>query len=247
MKISFVAAVLSIAAGCLSLPSQANIVITGTRVIYKADDREVTVKLNNVGADPSLVQVWVDKGNDKSTPSTADGPFLVMPPIFRVDPAKGQSLRITYTGANLPADKESVFWLNVLDVPPVPKATTEQNNYLQLAIRSRIKLFYRPMNLAGTPETAAEHLTWRLAPRNSGEGYVLRASNDSAYHVSFNRAILKNDKDAFETDGGMVEPGGQAEFVLKDMKALPGGALSVDFETINDYGGTLMQHQSLQR
>jgi len=193
------------------------------------------------------VQVWADKGDEKSTPRSADAPFLVMPPIFRVDPNKGQSLRITYTGADLPKDKESVFWLNVLDVPPVPMATGEQNNYLQLAIRSRIKLFYRPLNLKGTPELAAEHMSWRLLPRTGGEGYVLRASNGSAHFVSFNRAILKGDKDAFETDGGMVEPGGVADFVVKELKAVPAGALTVDFETINDYGGTVMQHQSLQR
>lgn len=246
MKISFVAAVLAIAAGCISLPSQANIVITGTRVIYKADEREITVKLNNVGNEPALVQVWADKGNEKSTPRTADAPFLVMPPIFRVDPNKGQSLRITYTGSDLPKDKESVFWLNVLDVPPVPTAKDEQSNYLQLAIRSRIKLFYRPVNLPGNPDLAAEHLSWQLTARSQGGGYVLRARNDSPYFISFNRAILKNGKEAYETDGGMVGPGSTGEFVVKDLKAVPVGPLTLDFETINDFGGTVMQHQDLQ-
>ncbi|WP_239688872.1 fimbria/pilus periplasmic chaperone, partial [Aquitalea magnusonii] len=30
------------------------------------------------------MQVWADRGNEKSLPTTADAPFLIMPPIFRV-------------------------------------------------------------------------------------------------------------------------------------------------------------------
>ncbi len=56
-----------------------------------------------------------------------------------------------YTASSvLPKDRESVFWFNVLEVPPKPDAATVANqSLLQLAFRTRIKLFYRPEALKG--------------------------------------------------------------------------------------------------
>lgn len=56
-----------------------------------------------------------------------------------------------YTGEALPNDRESIFWLNILDISAKPKFENKNNlnvnsNYLQLPIHSRIKLFYRPEN-----------------------------------------------------------------------------------------------------
>ncbi len=44
--------------------------------------------------------------------------------------------------------------MNVKAIPSVSKAKTENNNVLQLAILSRIKLFVRPANLSMPPEEA---------------------------------------------------------------------------------------------
>jgi len=156
-------------------------------------------------------------------------------------------LRITYTGAALPKDKESVFWLNVLDVPPAPHASNEPSNYLQVAVRSRLKLFYRPVGLKGTPELAAEQLSWQLLPRDGQPGYILRASNHSAFFVSLAGAMLNGERDSYKTPGGMVDPEGYADFALEGMTSRPDGVLKVDFESINDYGGAVEHHQTLLR
>ncbi len=42
------------------LQAQANVVISGTRLIYPAKDWEITVKTTNMGKEPSMVQVWID-------------------------------------------------------------------------------------------------------------------------------------------------------------------------------------------
>lgn len=239
------AVALAVAGSVWSSAALAGVVISGTRVVYKAEDREVTVKVNNPGKEPSLVQVWADSGNEKSVPDTADAPFLIMPPIFRVDPAKGQTLRLTFTGADLPKERESVFWLNVLDVPPLPKAGNEQRNFMQVAFRSRIKLFYRPTGLQGTPDDAADKLSWTLLPQAGGKGYMLRASNRAAYNVSLNRAMLLVGKHEYETDGGMVPPGGSHDFALKDLKIKPDAGAKLTYESINDYGAPVMHSAPL--
>lgn len=228
----------AIVAVLFSLPgiSQANVVITGTRVIYRQGDREVTVKLDNVGKEPALVQAWVDNGDAKSSPTTATAPFLLTPPIFRIDPAKGQTIRLIFSGEKLPTDRESVFWLNVLDIPPVPKDA--ESNYVQLAIRSRIKIFYRPSKLPGSPEESARNLRWSLLTQ--GKEQVLRAQNTSAYFVSMNYAAIEINGKEYRTDGGMIAPQSSADFIIKDIKTKPADNTPVKYESVNDYGGPVI-------
>lgn len=222
----------------------ANLVITGTRVVYNSTAREVTVRMNNPSQAPSLAQVWIDRGDEKSTPNTADAPFLIMPPIFKVNPGKSQTVRITYTGEPLPQDKESVFWLNLLDVPPMPNSEEmASQNYLQVAIRSRIKLFYRPIDLPGTPEEAADKITWQLVTQ--GKNYALRGSNSSVYNVSFNKTEIQTAGKIYKSEGGMIAPGASTDFILKGMTASPQGKASVHYETINDYGAVVPHTTSL--
>ena len=104
-------------------PATAGVVVNGTRVVYPADKREVTVSIRNAGETPSLVQAWLDAGDPHSKPGEAKVPFVLTPPLFRLDPTKVQSLRLVYTHDALPVDRESLFWLNVLDVPPRAAAT----------------------------------------------------------------------------------------------------------------------------
>ena len=44
-------------------------------------------------------------------------PFL-LPPVARITGNSGQQLRIKKLANKLPANKESLFYLNVLDIPP---------------------------------------------------------------------------------------------------------------------------------
>ena len=51
---------------CMAFSSSsiADIVISGTRVIYKSDQKSVNVRLENKGNNPLLVQSWLDTGDD---------------------------------------------------------------------------------------------------------------------------------------------------------------------------------------
>ncbi|MBV6322440.1 fimbria/pilus periplasmic chaperone [Duganella sp. HSC-15S17] len=215
--------------------AHANIVIGGTRVVYPAKEREVTIKLNNEGDAPALAQVWLDDGDPKATPDQSKAPFMLSPPLFRVEPMKGQSVRLIYTGETLPQDKESLFWFNVLDVPP--RAAHTPANSLQLAFRSRIKLFFRPAGLRGEPADAAAKVSWAWRHKETG-GYVLSATNPTPFHVTFNKLSVKAGETSYEnSSGGMVAPGASQDFEVGDIATAPAGPLKVDYSFINDYGG----------
>ncbi|WP_313065229.1 fimbria/pilus periplasmic chaperone [Paraburkholderia sp. LEh10] len=106
----------------LPCAAQASVVVAGTRVVYDAMDTEVTLKLSNVGTSPALTQVWLDKGDAREDPSKLDLPFVLTPPLARIDPDKSQTIRISYTGEAMPEDRESLLWFNLLEVPPKPTA-----------------------------------------------------------------------------------------------------------------------------
>ncbi|CAJ0821220.1 MULTISPECIES: molecular chaperone [Ralstonia] len=241
-----VVASVAVVAGLFAARADATVVIGGTRIVYPADEKEVTVKLSNEAKIPALVQVWLDDGDEKSTPDSAKVPFTVTPPIFRMDGGKGQAVRLVYTGEPLPTDKESLFWVNVLEVPP--KADNKDGrNRLQFAFRTRIKLFFRPVKLAGDVDQAADKLSWKLMPAEAGKELALQVTNPTPYHVNFARVGIDADGKTMEGDGGMVAPGQSTVLPLKGVTHTPSGEIKADFTVITDYGSLVQKQAPLTR
>lgn len=213
--------------------AHAGIVISGTRVIFPGNEREVTIKITNEGNAPALVQAWVDAGGQDESPTNIDVPFTLAPPLFRLDAGKGQTLRMMYTGESMPTDKESLFWLNVLEVPP-KAAATEASNRIQLAFRSRIKIMYRPAGLAGNVDDAPMQVDWRVV-RVDG-GYALEASNPTPFVVNFANVLLKSAGRKHDAGMGYVLPRSTQLFPIKDLAAAPTAGATVEFGSINDWG-----------
>ncbi|WP_267268709.1 fimbria/pilus periplasmic chaperone [Pseudomonas protegens] len=227
-----------------SLSVQASVVVDATRIVYPAKEREVSLRLSNKGQQAALVQTWIDDGRVDAKPDEVDTPFIVMPPMVRIDPDKGQSLRIAFVpSTNLPKDRESVFWLNVLDVPPL--ASAQVGNHMQLAFRTRLKLFFRPANLPGSAAESAEKLRWNLS--RSGKNTVLQVHNDGAFHVSFNSVELKlKNGRVLTVKSHMVAPKSSADFVFEQSPNTSDFDVGVMYEWINDFGANMRVEAKLQ-
>ncbi len=148
----------------------AQLKIEGTRLIYKWSYKEASVKVVNRSGLDTLMQSWVSDSE-----GGGDVPFAIVQPLTLIPPNGQQMLRVLYSGKGLAEDRESLFWLNILEIPH----ETEQANTLQLAIRQRLKLFYRPAGLTGSASAAAEGLEWRT--RQPGR---IEVHNPSGFHVS---------------------------------------------------------------
>ncbi|WP_248805937.1 molecular chaperone [Pseudomonas sp. MWU13-2100] len=222
-----------------AVPVQASVVLSGTRVIYPQHEKEVSLKLESKNQRPVLLQVWLDNGDEQSTPDLAGIPFLVTPPIFRMEPEQHQVLRLSYTGEPLPQDRESLFWFNMLEVPS-QTLDAEQSNQLQLAFRTRVKLFFRPTKLPYEVEAAAAKLQWRQV--SSEQGQMLEVYNPTPYHLSFDQIdlVAAEQRHAREHGasgaGNMVAPNGRNRFLLPSLKSRPSTAMTAEFETIDDFG-----------
>ncbi len=212
-------------------PAQAGIQINATRVIYPAAKKEVTLSITNESTTPRLLQAWIDNGDTDIHKATENIPFIVTPPISRLNPAKGQTLRIIFTGGNIPKDRESVFWLNVLEVQPKPAGKKEgKESFMQFPVRSRLKIFYRPVNLTGSPIQAVKELRWRLV-RNR-DNYILQCDNPSPFNISFKDVRLAGaTSDEKANRSGLCPAKGKKDFHV------PGGSgRTVVYSIIDDYG-----------
>lgn len=233
--------------------ASASVVIAGTRIIYPAHAREVSVQIKNVGKVPALVQVWLDRGDDTAQLGSpeAQTPFVLTPPISRLEPTRGQTIRLMYSGEEiLPDDRESLFYFNLLDIPPKPSSDAEevqQRNMLQLAVRSRLKLFYRPQALKSlSSDSAWKQLTWHLLPSaNNSDALVLELDNPSPFYINLQRAdVLTQGAVAPEAASApvlqtvMLAPFARERFeVLPAARAQAKAASTLRLQIINDYGG----------
>ncbi|MGO4329773.1 molecular chaperone [Cupriavidus sp. 2TAF22] len=229
MAVAFVASL-------LAAQAHASVVIAGTRIIFPAQEREVTVSLTNDGQTPALVQTWLDKGDANESPEKIDVPFTLTPAMFRLEPGKGQMLRVIYSKEPMPQDKESLFWLNVLEVPPKAEIG-EDANRLQLAFRTRIKMMFRPPALPGRADEAPAKIVWEIVQADSGKGYALKASNPTPFVVNLGSIALKVEGKNFNAGMGYVLPGTSHLFPIEGLASAPASAAQVDFSSINDWGG----------
>jgi P pilus assembly chaperone PapD len=219
--------VLALLLALLCGPAESGIVIGGTRVIYNGDKKEASLSIRNPNkSNVYLVQSWVDSGEQGRK-----APFIVTPPLFRINADEENLLRIIRTGGGLAQDRESVFWLNVKSIPAMDDSVA-RSNMLQVVIKSRIKLFYRPGGLPGEPGSAYQNL------RFTHRGNRLTVTNPTPYYVTL--FTLKVDgKEVKDID--MVPPLGNASFTL------PSAAVSrVSWQAISDYGGvSRVEHRPL--
>lgn len=198
--------------------AHAGITIGGTRVVYPENKKESSIGIENPDNLDYLVQSWVeteDKAREKA-------PFLITPPLFRLDAKQDNVLRIIRTGGNLPGDRESLFWLNIKSIPS--SARNENTNTLQIAIKTRIKLIYRPTSITGKPEDVTTQLSWHA------QGNQLIVENRTPFYMNFQEIKL---------DGKKIDKATYAAPKSETHFTTPGNitAHSVNWKIINDYGG----------
>lgn len=203
-----------------------------TRVVAYAADRETPVEIINDAPQAYMVQSWLEdlQGNDDNIP------LVLTPPVMRLEGKQQGKLRLVVIPANIPQDRESVYWLAVQEIPP--KAADEGGNKLVMAIRSRIKVFVRPIGLnSEAARDAVKQLSWRVE-KHGGKRWLV-ATNPSAYYISFGKLALKQagKADVMLNDKfHMPPPKGSQRYAIP--AALQGSQATLTWSAVHDYGGT---------
>lgn len=197
----------------------------GTRVIYKLDSNSVSLRVKNTQPYPVLVQPTV-YNEDRKT----EGPFLVTPPIQRMEPDTQTRLRIILTNEEISQDKESLFWLCVKGVPPVNIGDEESSkkDYAEINVNvlsnSCIKLITRPDSIKITPVKASEKIKWSI------RGNEIIAKNNSPLYINFS-SVNFNGTEA-KLQERYIKPYSEMKFRINTKKATN----SIEWSVYDDYG-----------
>ncbi|KAF1366707.1 molecular chaperone [Yokenella regensburgei] len=166
-------------------------IISGTRVIFHGYKKEATVNVENTGNEPVLIQSWIDDGDAKAEPSKIKVPFIIPNGMVTVSPNDTFTIRIFKKQEieRYPMDRESLFYLNVVDIPPKPTKINENSNaIIQFVVRSRIKLIYRPDGLNGNANLALGDLIFR------SYGNEIEIDNPTPFFININDVVDVNKK-----------------------------------------------------
>lgn len=231
MKRFFVTSLLAgVAVTTLASSAQAAISLDRTRVVFPGNEKSVSLTVRNQNPElPYLAQGWLeDAMGNKLEGNSA---FTVLPPVQRVEP-KGQTqvkIQATPGASMLPQDRESLFFFNLREIPP----KSDKSNVLQIALQTRIKMFYRPAALAeAAARQQATPYQEQLTLSKNGDQYTV--NNPTPYFVTLIGAsarkegeVVKGFEPAMVPPKGSVKLGGSAAAL---------GATPV-LVYVNDYGG----------
>ncbi|ELO4939430.1 fimbrial chaperone [Escherichia coli] len=207
----------------LSGQALAAFTVSGTRFIYGEGKKNISFEVTNNTSETYGGQVWVDNFSERS------GVYMVpTPPFFKVGPKQKQIVRIMKTdGGALPSDRESLFWMNIQEIPPKPK---DGENTLSVAINTRVKLFYRPKVLEAGRKGAEKNI---MVVRRDGTTYL---KNPTPYYFAVTgvkadgKAVTLSDDESRKLS--VLAPSGEAA-----VSKIPAGTKSISVQAINDWGG----------
>lgn len=193
-----------------------------TRIVFNASAKSVSVRLTNQSkTEPYLAQSWMEDVNGKKTRDY----ISPLPPMVRIEPDEQVQVRLMGqpTLSRLPQDRETLFYYNMREIPP----RTQEKNVMQIAMQSRLKLFYRPKAIE-LKEGQIVPLDKITVSRTAGG---LTLNNPTPYHITVGY---------LGTDGKTLLPGAAsimaAPFATasQDVKNLP-AQFQLGF--VGDYGG----------
>src|SRR5690606_615439 len=231
MKNDLLNKILSVTVTLLLIPvAHSAISLDRTRVVFPGGEKSVSLSVNNQNKSlPYLAQGWIEDMNGSKL--EAGGPLTLLPPVQRIEPGGKSQVKIQATpGLNLlPQDKETLFYLNLREIPP----KSNKPNTLQIALQTRIKLFYRPDALArAAVNQQSAPCEEKLTLSKSGDTYTV--NNPTPYYITL--------IDASASSGGETVKGFETMMVSPKGSAILGGKASElganpVLVYVNDYGG----------
>lgn len=211
-----------------TMTSHAAISLDRTRVIVDGGDKSLSLNVSNDNKSlPYLAQAWLED----ATGNKVNSPMVILPPIQRIEAgAKSQvKIQLLPETKSLPQDRESLYYFNLREIPP----RSSKANTLQIALQTRVKLFYRPDALK-LSKTEAAHGDWvkNITLQRDGNSWVIH--NDSAYYftaITVQKTVQSKPENHFSPV--MVAPKSREKI---NIPAAELGNTPV-IAYINDYGG----------
>lgn len=179
----------------------------------------------NQSKNASLIQAWIDDGNTTIAPEKIQVLFILTPPVSRVAGGSGQQLKIRKMPNNLPHNKESLFYLNVLDIPPNNPQNAGKNK-IKLVFQNRIKLLWRPSGIAPVDKKSLSQLN--IKKKNN----AISINNETANWITVTTIKAQNVK--VNNESILLPPFSNNDITLKNNHAS-----EYELTVVDDYGNNI--------
>lgn len=204
-----------------SVSSYAGFGLETTRVVYHGNEAKTSfVAFNDSEASSGenfLIQSWVSDLTGKESDH-----FIMTPPIFKLSASEKNAINITKV-ANLPEDKESMYWINVRFISPEKKEG--DSNPINYSFTNKIKLIYRPDVLLNESIDKQFKL---ISVKKNQDGFEI--VNPTPFYININRVVFNgNDIE----NKGYILP--NSSLALNKVKE--NGSVSIFF--LNDLGAEI--------
>lgn len=215
---------------CVTSLAHSAVALDRTRIIFPGSSTSISVAISNKNTVlPYLAQAWIENDILEKVSS----PFVVLPPLQRLEPAQASQIRIEAQEGKiteLPQDRESLFYFNLREVPP----KSNKDNVLQIALQSKIKLFYRPSGIILSP-TEMNNAPWQEKLVLIKRGDQVIAKNPTAYYTTVLSVQPSKDVNTNKNANAvMIAPFSEESLSIKAKDI--GNSPTLIY--VNDYGGT---------
>jgi len=199
-----------------------------SRVVFNNGSDVESLSLVNSDKGPVLVQVWTDAGDVTISPDQIHTPIVVSPPIFKIKPGQVINLRLKLaTTKDLPKDRESLYWLNIYQIPPNTDMTARDKRKIVLPLKIRLKIFVRPKNIDSLTEVEVKKIKFSI--KKDSDDQKLLIHNPTPWHMSIPYLRVGD----FEYEKLMLLPFSSESISIPITKKITN---NLYYELINDYG-----------
>ena len=223
---------------CTAFHASAVVNAEKTRVVFNSGSIAESLSLVNSEKEPVVVQVWTDNGDPTVSPDQVHTPVVINPPVFKMKPGEIRNIRLLLVSAgSLPQDRESVYWLNIYQIPPNTETQHKGEKKIVLPLKIRMKVFVRPEKIGELQENDAQKLQFSIDHEPGNKTLLIQ--NPTPWHLTL--SSLRSGKTALP--GVMVAPFTSERVEIPADKTL---ADKVEYDVINDNGTRWQGSQKLK-
>ncbi|UPK79394.1 molecular chaperone [Proteus vulgaris] len=200
--------------------SQSSIEINKDKFIFIESINQEIIEINNKANNDYFIQSWIthyDKENSNEIP------FMVTPPLFRIEKDETFSLKIFKKDEIKERDRETLYRINIKRIPILLNSDNSKN-MLHVSINSVYNLIYRPISIEKDAKDAYKKIEFL---KNKNNEFII--NNPTPYFISlssvyFNRILIVNESKT-------IPP-----FKKYNTKKIISGSGNVKWKTFNQYG-----------
>ncbi|WP_100159380.1 fimbrial biogenesis chaperone [Proteus columbae] len=139
-----------------------SIEINKDKFIFIESKEQEIIEIKNSTNSDYFIQSWISNYDDNNN---AELPFMITPPLFKIEKDENYSLKIIKTDEVKQKDRETLYRVNIKRIPLLSDSD-EDKNLLHISMNSIYNLIYRPISIEKDAMDAYEKIQFLKNEKN---------------------------------------------------------------------------------